>query len=192
MWRKFLQQECGKWKFQIHGGLEGIRTRKQIKSLRAQGQLEGEFTFADALELAETGTIRAKSLPDKIVGCVVPIEILFSSVEHGVVYQLEMDYKSEKEVVAWVEVAQALNLTDISKMLEEVLLMRNVICHPEFNSEHMSEYMVGEQTLYDKFCDRAVEMHREFAEINGVERLRSASKSYLSKHAPHLLPLPTW
>ena len=174
--------------FRIQGGLEGVRTRKQIKTLRAQGQLEGEFTYSDALELTQTGTIRPKSLADKIVNSVVPIEILFSSTEHHIIYQFEMEHPSEKEVTAWVEAAQALNLTDISKILEEVVLMRNVICHPDFDSEHMS----GDETIYDKLYRRALELHDEFAKINGVARLRSASKSYLSKHAPHLLPLPTW
>lgn len=174
--------------FRVRGGLEGVRTRKQIATLRAQGKLDGEFTFADALELAETGTLREKSLADKIVDCVVPIEILFSCKEHHLVYQLEMDYRSEKEVAAWVEVAQALNLPEISRILQEVVLMRRVICHTDYDTEHMS----GDETLYDKLGRRALELHDEIAQIDGVARLRAASETYLRKNAPHMLPLPTW
>ncbi|MCK0138812.1 hypothetical protein [Aliiroseovarius sp. F47248L] len=174
--------------FRIGGGFEGHRARSKIKRLRTQGQLEGEFTYADALELTKTGTIRTKSLADKIIDCIVPIEILFSSTEHDLIYQLEMEYRSEKEVAGWVEVSQTLNLTDISKVLEEVVLVRNIVCHPEFSQRNMPE----DETLYDNLRRRALELHDEFAKIDGVARLRSASVSYLSKHAPHMLPLPTW
>ena len=175
-------------RFRVGGGLEGIRTRKTIKTLRADGQLEGVFTFPDALELHQTGTIRKKSLEDKIVGCVVPIEILFASEEHGISYQLEMEYRSEKEVASWLEVAKALNLADISLILEEVVLMRNVIYHPEYDSQQK----VNDETIGDKMYRRSVELFEEFTEIDGIARLRAASIAHLSKHAPHLLPLPTW
>ncbi|MEL6467969.1 MAG: hypothetical protein AAFQ58_23650 [Pseudomonadota bacterium] len=175
-------------RFRVLGGREGVRTRKRIETLRAQGQLAGEFTFADAVELTQTGTIRPKSLADKMVNCVVPIEILFSSTEHGIVYQFEMEQTSNKVVATWVEVAQTLNLADVSKILEEISLMRDVICHTEFDPEYMS----GDETIYDKLNRRALELHDEFARIDGIARLRSACETYLRKNAPHKLPLPTW
>lgn len=171
----------------IGGGLKGIRTRRQVNQLRAQGQLDGEFTFADAVELTTTGTIRAKSLADKIVNSVVSIEILFSCSEHHIIYQFEMGSWTEADAATWLEVAKGLSLTDISKIMEEVVLMGGVIGHPDFDAMHMS----GDETIYDKLNSRAVELHDEFEKIDGVARLRAAGEAYLRKNAPELLPLPT-
>lgn len=43
-------------RYRIKGGLAGVCTRRKISALRAEGPLQGELTFADALDLTETGT----------------------------------------------------------------------------------------------------------------------------------------
>ena len=176
-------------KFRIRGGFSGVRTRKKVKTLRAHGQLEGEFTFADAIEMTETGTVRRKPLENKIVDCVVPVEMLFSSDDHGLIYQFEMGEWSEKEVASWFEVANALNLTDLSRITEEVMLMRDVICHPEYDPETK----LGDgKKIGDKLRNRASELRVMIDEIDGVARLRAACEAHLRQNAPDKLPLPTW
>ncbi|MFZ5962264.1 hypothetical protein ACOXXX_04870 [Thalassococcus sp. BH17M4-6] len=175
-------------RFRQAGGLRGVRTRRKVRTLRAQGQLVGEFTFADAAELAQTGTIRAKTLEEKVADSVVPIEILFSCKDHDIVYQFEMDYRSEKEVAAWVEVARVLKLPDVSRILEELVHMRRVIYHPDHDPEVVT---AGGETIGDRLSRRAMELHDEFARIDGVARLRAAGERHLRQRAPHLLPLPT-
>lgn len=174
-------------KFRIQGSLAGVRTRKKIHNLRAQGKMEGEFTFADAVEVSETGTVLRKTLEDKIFDCVVPIEILFSGDEHGLVYQFEMNYRSEKEVASWVEVAKALNLAEISRVMEEIVAMRNVICHPEYDPEAKH----GDEKIGDMLWRRASELHVKMGKINGVAELRAACEAHLRKNARDRLPLPT-
>lgn len=164
-----------------------LRARKKIKALRESGQLQGEFTFADAAELMETGTIRRKTLEDKIVDWVVPLEILFRSEEHGIVYQLEMSEWSKKQVASWLEVTRALDLAEISRIMEEVVLMRNVICHPDYDPE----FMQGAETIGDKLWKRALFLHGKMAEIDGIAQLRAASEAHLQKNAPEMMPLPT-
>lgn len=174
--------------FRIRGGLSGVRNRKTIKALRARGQLEGEFTYADANELTETGTIRRKTLEDKIVNCIMPIEILFQDIEHGLMYQFEMGEWSEKEVASWVEVTKALNLSDISRIMQEVALMRDAICHPE----HDPAFIDRGEAIGERLQNRAYELHDLFVEINGIARLRAACEAHLRRKAPEMLPLPTW
>lgn len=174
--------------FRVGGGFRGIRTRRQVRKLRASGQLTGEFTFSDAAELAQTGTIRKKTFADKIVASVVEIEIFFRDTEHHLIYQLEMQYRSEKEVAAWIEVATALRLPDIARILREVALMRDVLYHPDYDPE----YLTGGQSISDKLWMRALELHEEFKRIDGAAQLRSASEFYLRQNARHMLPLPTW
>lgn len=172
--------------FKSRGGLEGIRVRGQLKKLRAKGQLEGEFTFADAVELTQTGTIRAKTLEDKILDCVVNAGILFGDEEHHLVYQLEMEYRSEKEVTGWVEATRALRLPDIELIFEEVVLIRRILCNPCRELEDKA----GVGSIYEKLNRRAVELNEKIANIDGIAQLRSAGEFHLRKHAPHLLPLP--
>ncbi len=175
-------------KFRIQGGLSGVRTRKKVKTLRTRGNLEGELTFNDAIELTETGAVSKKTLEDKIVDCVVPIEMLFSSDDHGLIYQFEMGEWSETEVASWIEVTKALNLAEISKIMEEVMLMHNVICHPEYDPEVRLE----DEKIGDKLWRRASDLRVKIDEIDGVARLRAACEAHLRKNAPDMLPLPTW
>ncbi|ETA53604.1 hypothetical protein [Ponticoccus alexandrii] len=162
--------------------------RPGVTTAAVREEVRDEFTFADALELTQTGTIRQKSLEERIVNSLIPIEILFSSEDHHPIYQLELNYKSEGEVTTWVEVAQVLGLPDIERVLQEIVLMRSVLCHPDFDPEYMS----GDETIYDRLCRRAMELQREFAGIEGVARLRAASEEHLRRNAPDLLPLPVW
>ena len=173
--------------FQVGGGWSGVRTRRTIRRLRATGRLEGEFTSADAVELADTGTIRKKTVEDKIRGCVVPIEILFRDRKHHLVYQLEMHPPSEKEVAGWIEAARALRLTDLARILEEVAAMRDVICHLDQDPDYPS----GGEKIGDRLSRRALDLHDEIERTDGLAELRRASERYLRKNARDLLPLPT-
>ncbi|WP_415920686.1 hypothetical protein [Tateyamaria sp. SN6-1] len=174
--------------FRLAGGVRGIRTRKHVDTLRADGLLQGDVTFPDAVEMAQTGTLRKTSLEDKMVNCVVPLEMLFSCDDHGLYYQFEMGEWDARQVASWVEVVNALEVTEMTKVLEEVALMHDVICHPEFDGEHPH----GQSTLGWTLWQRAAELRARVEESDGIARLRAACEAHLRKAAPDMLPLPTW
>lgn len=174
--------------FRKQGGLSGHLTRKKIQRLREQGEVVGEFTFDNAIELSATGTIRKKSLEDKMVDCVIPVEILFNDVEHGIYYQFELGHVTRAEVTSWLEVARFLKLDEISEIFEEVLRLHNVICADWYDGEIQQ----GHRTLGEDLWDQAAALHAKMAGINGIAQLRSASEKHIRRNAPELLPLPTW
>jgi len=172
--------------YRIRDGLSGGRTRRKVKSLRARGQLAGALTFADAIELTETGGIRKNALEDKMANCVVPIELIFQDDDHGLYYQFEMGEWTRDQVTSWLEVAKSLNLPDMTFVLEEVVAMYDVICNPYFDPESLHEGKTKQSMLWD----RASVLRLYLEENNSISRLRSACEAHLRKHAPDLLPLP--
>lgn len=162
----------------------GLRTRAMVAELRRQGALESEFTFEHAVELAETGTIRKKELPEIVRRSMDTLHVLYDDEEHGALYQFEMGGISLGNIEDAERAAEALQQRTTLKSLRETRALLE-----EFEREMDAADGEPPMDWYDDMSRRVSAIGDRHRSLNATRKYEDSATVYLSRHAPHLLPL---
>ena len=164
--------------------LTGQRLQRRLDGLREQGVLTGDLTFEDAVELNRTGTVRPKGMADHVRRSVDTIRMIYGDDEHGALYQFEMGGVGIHHIEAAEQAAATLDQAATLAALQDTRAI-----FEQFEREMAEAEGDLDMATYDVLQDRSRAIGEAMRGTGAIDAYVSAARSYLSRHAPHLLPI---